>query len=677
MTAQLAAAESLDEVTLAASYLRVSTKEQAERDGDPEGYSIPAQREANRRKAASLGAVIPAGAEFVDRGESARSADRPQLRAMLAYLQANPQIKYVIVHKVDRLARNRMDDVEINLALKQAGVTLVSATENIDETPSGMLLHGIMSSIAEFYSRNLATEVVKGMTQKVKTGGTPGKPPLGYRNARIINADGREVRTIELDPERADLIRWAFEAYATGEWTLTGLLQELEARGLTNTPTPKYPVRPVRPSHLYMILTHPYYKGDVVYKGATYPGRHPRLVSAATWNKVQAVLAEHGPGEKQRVHRHYLKSSVYCGGCGSRLIITNARNRYGTLYPYYVCVGRHQKRTDCTRKALLVSVIEELIEDFYADVALSPDLRHDIELTLTEEFEASQRAIERKAKELVAQKQRLTNERARLLQAHYANAIPLDLLKTEQERITDKLDAIDVQLEAVQARTDRLSFNLARALDLLTDCHRAYLAADQTTRRLLNQALFEALYIEEDGVRVRLNEPFKTLVGPEVLRAAGCRSDAAPADTALDDERHADPAPDARGNVAERDWGAEYIRLIWGGRNSGSKTNKPSTHVHCVEGLKDTTLVPPAGFEPALLPPEGSALSPELRGPDGPARRSGPTRRLPAEPDRVRRTWPSWQDQPQSGGGGSGEAPRWRRYCSISRISLLCPSNIF
>ena len=52
---------------LAMSYLRVSTKEQAERDGDPEGYSIPAQREANRRKADSLGAEIVA--EFVDRGE--------------------------------------------------------------------------------------------------------------------------------------------------------------------------------------------------------------------------------------------------------------------------------------------------------------------------------------------------------------------------------------------------------------------------------------------------------------------------------------------------------------------------------------------------------------------------------------------------------------------------------
>ncbi|MBK6886859.1 MAG: recombinase family protein [Tetrasphaera sp.] len=74
----------------AVSYLRVSTKEQAERDGDPEGYSIPAQRAANSRKAHSLGAVIVE--EFVDRGESARSADREELKRMLAYIQTKKPI---------------------------------------------------------------------------------------------------------------------------------------------------------------------------------------------------------------------------------------------------------------------------------------------------------------------------------------------------------------------------------------------------------------------------------------------------------------------------------------------------------------------------------------------------------------------------------------------------------
>lgn len=82
-----------------------------------------------------------------------------------------------------------------------------------------------------------------------------------------------------------------------------------------------------------------------------------------TWQNVQDVLASHAVSEKQREHNHYLKSSVFCGNCGSRLIITNAKNRYGVIYPYYVCLGRHQKRTACTRKAMFVTKIEELVED--------------------------------------------------------------------------------------------------------------------------------------------------------------------------------------------------------------------------------------------------------------------------------------------------------------------------
>lgn len=91
----------------AVTYQRVSTKEQATTGGRDEGFSIPAQREANRRKAESLGAQVVA--EFVDAGESARSAKRPGLQQLLDYI-ATHQVTYCIVHKVDRLARNRLDE---------------------------------------------------------------------------------------------------------------------------------------------------------------------------------------------------------------------------------------------------------------------------------------------------------------------------------------------------------------------------------------------------------------------------------------------------------------------------------------------------------------------------------------------------------------------------------------
>jgi DNA invertase Pin-like site-specific DNA recombinase len=256
---------------VAVSYLRVSTRDQAYRGGEAEGFSIPAQREANKRKAASLGAIVLK--EFVDRGASAKTTNRPELQGMLDYVAEN-DVDYVIVHKIDRLARNRADDVEIGKALDAAGVRLVSTTESIDETPSGMLLHGIMSSIAEFYSRNLANEVIKGMTQKARSGGTIGKAPLGYRNVRKFDSEGREIRTVVVDEERAPLIRQAFELYATGEWTVARLADHLALRGLTTLATPRVPSAPITGSKLYKILSNPYYTGLVVFKGATHSGKH-------------------------------------------------------------------------------------------------------------------------------------------------------------------------------------------------------------------------------------------------------------------------------------------------------------------------------------------------------------------------------------------------------------------
>ena len=361
----------ISEQPTAVIYLRVSTKEQAERGGDGEGYSIPAQREACRRKAEALGAVVIE--EFVDRGESARSSARPELQRMLGHLIEQPAT-YVIVHKIDRLARNRADDVEINLVIQKAGATLVSCTESIDETPSGILLHGIMSSIAEFYSANLANEVKKGSLQKAKTGGTVGKAPTGYLNVRKIE-NGREVRTVEIDPVRGPLMKYAFERYAEDGINLRDLLAELTERGLDTTPGPKTPSKPLRLSHFHRLLTHPYYKGLVRYKGITYPGNHEPLVSEATWEKVQETLQAKGrAGEKQRKHPHYLKGTVYCGDCGSRLLVSNNRGRRGKVYPYFICLGRQQKRTECSQRAVLIETIEQQVEDHYQTVQPSVEL---------------------------------------------------------------------------------------------------------------------------------------------------------------------------------------------------------------------------------------------------------------------------------------------------------------
>ncbi|GAB4086202.1 recombinase family protein [Myceligenerans cantabricum] len=534
--------------TLAVSYLRVSTKEQAERGGRDEGFSIPAQREANLRKARDLNAIVVE--EFIDAGESARKADRPELMRMIEYVKAHP-VAYCIVHKVDRLARNRADDVAIHLALKDAGVMLVSATENIDETPSGMLLHGIMSTIAEFYSRNLASEVTKGMTQKAAGGGTVARAPLGYLNVHQRDELGRDVPTVVPDPDRAALVRWAFEAYATGNYSTSMLHEELIDRGLTTLPTPKRPSKAPGLSTIQKMLSNPYYKGDVIFRGARYDGVHDPLVSAELWYRVQNVLTAHQvSGERTQKHEHYLKGSIYCGDCGSRLLVTHAKNGKGVVYPYFMCAGRHSKRTNCLRQAMPVADIEQKVEDYYRQVQIPEHIVTALRHMLTRQFDDLHAASKTERRALSAERDKLRDERRSLLRAHHAGAVPLDLLKEEQDRISRRLAFLDSRIEAGQVEYDQAKAHLEDCLELAGNAHAIYMSLNDSLRRIANQAFFERINIYEiestDAVTADHGEPFDVLFDPAL------QADALAHDAALQQGPDAKPADVAGLNIQPR-----------------------------------------------------------------------------------------------------------------------------
>lgn len=516
----------------AVSYIRVSTREQAQRGGTEEGFSIPAQRAANKRKAASVGALIVK--EFVDRGESARSANRPALQQMLAYLQESngvqatsgratgrrgvsatqagaptstgagdgattplEPIDYVIVHKLDRLARNRADDVEINRVLDEAGVRLISTSENIDQTPGGMLLHGIMSSIAEFYSLNLSNEVKKGMGEKARNGGCIGRAPLGYRNT-TIDAGGGQAHVAVLDSERADLVAWAFTAYATGEYTLKSLAAELNSRGLTVPATARLPERPISIQSLHRVLSNPFYTGQVTYRGALYPGTHQPLTDARTFQRVQAVLSSKVNGERTIRHPHYLKSTVYCGICGSRLIITEATPKQIT-YQYFVCLGRHSKKhPECTFRATLTDLIEDEVEGLYQQIQLPPERRQTLEQALRHQLAVMVQDTEQQFRQLTATRHKLEHQQSKLLQAHYEDAISLDVLKREQHRITQNLNRTTQHIEALEHDLTDKEMLITQALDLAQHTASAYHQAPDHIRRMLNQLFFDHVYLVPD-----------------------------------------------------------------------------------------------------------------------------------------------------------------------------------
>ena len=474
-------------------YLRVSTARQATKGGEVEGYSIPAQREACIRKAKDLGAVVVK--EFVDAGASARSADRNGLQELLRRVR-EADIDYVIVHKLDRLARSRPDDVAIMLELERAGATLVSTTEQIDDTPSGNLLHGIMAAISEHYSKNLSSEAKKGMQQKVLRGGTPGYAPIGYLNVTKRFEEGREGKSVVLDPERAPALKWAFEEYATGKWSIKDIAAALEERGLRSRETRKMPSKPLNQSQVHRIFQNVYYIGKLPYKGMVYDGAHEPLIDMKTWHKVQDVLSDRRiAGDRSWIRTHYLKGTIYCDRCESRMGYGPSRGK-GGIYYYFFCLGRHTGRNNCDLPYLRVDDVEKLIEENvwrWANIEAK-----DIDV-------AEKGALERLRKnevsgeQLVVEQQRrivrLERQKQKLFDAYMEEAMPVEDLKVRQAKLAVELNEAQRLIEGASQYVGDVQRNLSVIAAIAKFGYQLYQMADVTARKSLNQAVFEKIFI--------------------------------------------------------------------------------------------------------------------------------------------------------------------------------------
>src|SRR5207248_1414423 len=110
--------------------------------------------------------------------------------------------------------------------------------------------------------------------------------------------------------------------------------------------------------------------------------------------------------------------------------------------------------------------------------------------------------------------QKLERQRRKLLELHYADAVPADLFKDEQTRISRELAVASAVIQRQAAGLQEVEGTLAKAIAAATNCQGAYRAASPSQRRQMNQAFFEAIWITEEGItRSELAEPFASLVG--------------------------------------------------------------------------------------------------------------------------------------------------------------------
>lgn len=489
-------------------YLRVSTPRQMHTasDIDPEGNSIATQREACQAKAVNLGA--PVVAEFVEPGNSAQSIEkRPVFRQLLTYVEEHRgEVGYVIVYMRSRAFRNSIDAAITKRALGLLGVRIISCKEDFGTGPVADAMETVADAFNELQVRQNGEDIRQKMRHKVLNGGTIARAKLGYLNIRVEH-DGRLFNSIGLDEQRAPLVRQAFELYATSEYTLDRLQATMADLGLTTRPSARWPQeKQVCDSRLHRMLQDPYYAGWVVADGQLIKGRHEPIVSQALFDQVQDVLAARSQGGKRdRVLRHYLKGTLFCGRCSrqrktSRLIYTEIRGRNGQYYGYFFCRARQERRCDLPH--LPSWQVEEAIE------------RHYTTLLLPEGFAEAVRGL---LDTTMADQQRLTRE------CHDQTAAKLAKLEAREQRLIDlaadgllSRSKILERANAIQFERVRLEASLADTsaelevgaqrlrycLELATEPIRLYAQAPDDTRQQLNATFFERFYLDEEPLAV-------------------------------------------------------------------------------------------------------------------------------------------------------------------------------
>ena len=201
---------------------------------------------------------------------------------------------------------------------------------------AGALSFNVMAAVAQYYSDNLQTEVLKGMDEKVKQGWLPGWAPYGYRNV-----PGDREKPIQIDPAPAHAVARIFELYSKGDTTFEAIADQLAAEGYVYRPTMTRFYR----TELSRILHNRFYLGEIVWHGKTYPGKQQHLVSREIFDQCQAILA--GKNRRFRKADHSYAGGLFrCAYCGQSLTGERIRRRLrgGEVreHLYYRCANNHR-----------------------------------------------------------------------------------------------------------------------------------------------------------------------------------------------------------------------------------------------------------------------------------------------------------------------------------------------
>lgn len=472
-----------------AAYLRVSSEEQVG------NYSIEAQKRAIQTWVqAQEGQLVHI---YVDEAWSGRTSDRPAFQQMRQEARKN-KFDAIVVHKFDRFSRNRTDALAIKSLLRyDYNIKVYSVTEPSEDSdgPIGALIEGIMECVAEWYSRNLATEVAKGRREKGTQGLHNNRAPFGFR---------REGKNLVPDEKELPGLRLAFEAYATGNYGYADIARLLNENGYRSKSGRQFAKDTIRE-----ILQNRLYIGEVRYQETRrtsegrrnysapiewYPGQHEALIDRELFDRCQAV--REGRNTHHQAPSHYkpylLRGLVYCHRCCTNPI-TNAdfpswgkmicQTQQETNYAYYRCNSKWRGVTTCAQGGVRTSVIDQQVLSVLMQLKPPADWRTRIISTVSEIL--GEKNIEQRLAEIRTMIERMD-------------------FRWDSGFITDKAEYLEKRLK-LQQELEQLTpvqDELDLAADLLANfrAHWDDCKGDVEKQHQLVKLIVERVYIEDDVV---------------------------------------------------------------------------------------------------------------------------------------------------------------------------------
>ncbi|MCA0986508.1 recombinase family protein [Guptibacillus algicola] len=405
-----------------AFYCRVSTDEQAY-----EGISLDEQQERLTSYCKAMGWKEPIRL-FIDKGVSAKNANRPELNKLLAAIAENKICK-VLVTKLDRLSRKLLDLLSIIELFLDHDVDLVSLSETFDTcTPSGRLTMQVLGAVAEFERESVRERVYETMNYAAQKGEWMSQSPYGYR---LIE------KKLVIYEQEAKIVREIYDYYLN-----QGLGYQAIAKQLNHDEIPSKKNRGWSAQSIKLILSNPVYKGTTVWNRTqterdkrvindeeqwiTHDHAHEAIIDEKNWNAVQERMKQRHIPSRAKTSPHLLSGLLKCGHCGGSMVIgwSGSKNH---RYRVYKC-STYKNKGMCIKKQYRANHVEEWFVEGLTSLFLSFNLKFDTEVFLNVDYN----------KASLEQKMRSSKKRyERKVEAFTEGLISLKELQDEKTNMDD------------------------------------------------------------------------------------------------------------------------------------------------------------------------------------------------------------------------------------------------